>query len=308
MKERLCVGVLILSLSVLALGQQVPVYSLQESVRPGMNPAYVGNEAIPDFMVLSRQQWLGFEGAPRSYFIASNVPLRNPATGVGVDLQLTSSGPYTQSGLFGSYSYSTQLTEEAHISFGLRGGMHIFQTSIASLQTIDALDPLITDAAATILRPNFGAGIHLRYRDYFLDLSVPMFLQNELRRLNQDPVGEGNLTSRTYMASIGGRFELDESWTLYPSITAWMIQSAPSLIDLRVSVQLQEILKMGLAYRLTGGLALYFELLALKDFTLCYAYELPLAYDYHVSTGTHEIALGMNFQFLKSKTMSPRRF
>ena len=43
--------------------------------------------------------------------------------------------------------------------------------------------------------------------------------------------------------------------------------------------------------------------MAVKDLKIGYAYELPLSYNYQLSSGTHEISFSMDFQFLKSKTI-----
>jgi len=45
-----------------------------------------------------------------------------------------------------------------------------------------------------------------------------------------------------------------------------------------------------------------------ENFVLGYAYELPLSYDYQITSWTHEIALRFDFQFLIKKTQSLRRF
>jgi len=58
-----------------AFSQQIPIYTIQALVNPGINPAYTGLNGVYDMVVLSRQQWVGIEGAPKSYYLASNVPL-----------------------------------------------------------------------------------------------------------------------------------------------------------------------------------------------------------------------------------------
>ena len=107
--------------------QQKPIYAMYEFARTGVNPAYTGDDEIYDMVLLSRQQWVGFEGAPKSYYVAAQAPLRNQKAGIGFDFQRNTSGPTVQNGIFFSYAYTITIAEMTSLSFGLRGGLNSYQ-------------------------------------------------------------------------------------------------------------------------------------------------------------------------------------
>jgi hypothetical protein len=99
-----------------------------------------------------------------------------------------------------------------------------------------------------------------------------------------------------------------EGLTLEPGVALWMSRGTPPLIDVRMNAEIQDQVRFGLVYRVSGSFSGYFTFKVLDNLVLGYAYELPLAYDYRLSSGTHEVLLGLDFQLFNRKTLSPRRF
>ena len=164
------------SLCLPGLTQQKSIYAMQEIARIGVNPAYTGKEEIYDMVLLSRQQWVGFEGAPKSYYVAAQAPLRNQKAGIGFDFQRNTSGPTVQNGIFFSYAYTITIAEMTSLSFGLRGGLNSYQINYNDLLIIDPGDPLFETNVQNLLLPNVGLGIHFEHKNYYADFSVPMLL------------------------------------------------------------------------------------------------------------------------------------
>jgi hypothetical protein len=99
-----------------------------------------------------------------------------------------------------------------------------------------------------------------------------------------------------------------EGFALEPALALWLTKGTPPLIDVRMSAQIQDGIGFGLVYRVSASFSGYFTFKVFDNLVLGYAYELPLAYDYRLSSGTHEVVLGLDFQLIKRKTLSPRRF
>ena len=106
----------------------------------------------------------------------------------------------------------------------------------------------------------------------------------------------------------GASYRIMEGFALQPALSLWMVKGAPTLIDIRLSADIQDVVTAGLAYRVSGSFGGYLTFKILDNLVLGYAYELPLAYDYHLSSGTHEVVLGLDFELFNKKTLSPRRF
>ena len=305
------INVLVLKLvfvAITASAQQLPQFILQELVRPGVNPAYTGLEGVQDMVLLTRQQWVGMEGAPRCYYLASNVPLRSRRAGVGFVVENQSAGPYVQSGFFTNYSYTVNLTERSTLSFGLRGGLNSYRIKVSDLRVIDQGDFLFENDVKNQIRLNFGTGIHYTFRNYYIDFAIPLLLRNAFSPERANGTVSEDKVDRLYNIQTGAKFWLMEGFALEPGLAAWMSKGTPPLIDIRMSAEIQEIVKFGLVYRVSGSFSGYFTFKVLDNLVLGYAYELPLAYDYRLSSGTHEVVLGLDFQLFNRKTLSPRRF
>ncbi len=297
--------ILLVLVSPTVFSQQLPVYTMQELVRPGINPAYTGLDGIYDMVLLTRQQWVGIEGAPRSFYLASNVPLRSRRAGVGFVVQNQSSGPYMQSEFFLNYSYTVNISETSTLSFGLRGGLNSYRIIVSDLRVIDQGDYLFENDVKNLIRLNFGTGIHYTIRNYFVDFSIPLLLRNEFSAEKSDKENKGD---RVFNIQTGAAYQVMEGFALRPALAVWFAKGTPPLIDIRLSTEIQDVVVFGLAYRVSGSFGGYFTFNILDNLLLGYAYELPLAYDYHLSSGTHEVVLGLDFQLFNRKTLSPRRF
>ena len=297
--------ILLVLVSATVFSQQLPIYTMQELVRPGVNPAYTGLDGIYDMVLLTRQQWVGIEGAPRSFYLASNVPLRSRRAGVGFVVQNQSSGPYMQSEFFLNYSYTVNISETSTLSFGLRGGFNSYRIIVSDLRVIDQGDYLFENDVKNLIRLNFGTGVHYTVRNYFVDFSIPLLLRNEFSSEKTDKENKGD---RIFNIQTGAAYQVMEGFALRPALAVWFAKGTPPLIDIRLSTEIQDVVVFGLAYRVSGSFGGYFTFNILDNLLLGYAYELPLAYDYHLSSGTHEIVLGLDFQLFNKKTLSPRRF
>ncbi len=298
-------GMILISLS--AYTQQIPVYFMQNLVRPTVNPAYTGLDGIYDVVVLNRQQWVGFEDAPRSIFLGANVPLGSQNAGVGFDVQQQSSGPLTQSGIFMNYSYTINTSENSNLSLGLRGGFNNYRISLNELSLIDQGDILFETNVENLLLPNFGVGIHYTFKNYYADFSIPLLLRNEFSPEKQDREGMENKEDRLYNIQSGAKFKLIEGFELNSNMAIWFAKGIAPLVDIRLSAIVKDAAGFGIAYRFAGSFGAFISY-KVDNFILAYAYELPLAYDYQINSGTHEIVLGFDFQLLNRKTTSPRRF
>lgn len=292
----------------IAWSQQQSIYTMHEHTRIGDNPAYTGNESLYDLVLLTRQQWVGFEGAPKSYYLAAHAPLRSQNAGLGFDFQRNTSGPQVSNGFFLSYAYTIQLAKAATLSFGLRGGFNSYQIIYSDLLVIDPGDRLFETDVSGLILPNVGTGVHLTFGNYFADFSIPTLLRNEFSPSKEDKVGGENKEVRRYNIQAGANYLVAEGIAIQPALAIWLVNGAPALIDIRVSALVKDAAGIGLVYRLSGSFGAYLTFKVLDNFILGYAYELPVSNNYHLSSGTHEVVLGFDFQFLNRKTLSPRKF
>ena len=111
MKTRILIGfiALLMLLSVVSNAQQDPMYTQYMFNTQTVNPAYAGTWESVGFMVLGRQQWAGWEGAPETYTFTFQAPLKNSS------LSFSETGSEKRGFHFPSFSVAYSDRKRQHI-------------------------------------------------------------------------------------------------------------------------------------------------------------------------------------------------
>jgi type IX secretion system PorP/SprF family membrane protein len=89
-----------------------------------VNPAYAGSTGFLTATGIHREQWVGFDGRPRSSTFSLHSPLSYESIGLGFTAVRDVIGPISQTILYGDFSYSLKLNEKSKLAFGLKAGMN----------------------------------------------------------------------------------------------------------------------------------------------------------------------------------------
>lgn len=290
------------------VAQQQILPSMSEVYRISINPAFCGSGMVSDLMFTTRQQWLGYSGAPENYYLATQVPFQNRKMGIGLDFQRNTSGPFVQNGLFLNYAYEIKFAEESSLRFGLRAGINSYRILYSKLLILDPGDELFAQDVMQRILPNAGAGLVYTWKDLYIDISVPLLLSSELASGKEDKTGMLNREARLLHIESGISLSVAEGVALKPVLGIWLNQNAPGLVDLRLVTVIRDVASFGLTYRLNGAFSGSFTYRIKDKWFIGYAYEIPVGISYRASSGTHELAMGFDLQFFNRKTVSPRRF
>ena len=136
-----------------------------------INPAFSGERGVPSIYTLYRQQWIGYEGAPRSGLIGFSSPFLTDRTGFGLVVSTHSVGIFQSWLATMSYSYNLPITENFAIRFGVQGNMKNIRLDFSdpSIVKLNDVDPAVLDGVVSSrFNGNFGAGILAKYKEYFL--------------------------------------------------------------------------------------------------------------------------------------------
>src|SRR3569832_2766283 len=104
MKRYLYWSFVFISCSLVGLAQQLPFYTQHNSNGFLINPGSTGSKRMLDARINYRQQWAGFEGAPRTLSVGINSRLAKGKMGAGFSLIKDESGPIKKLSFGGSYS------------------------------------------------------------------------------------------------------------------------------------------------------------------------------------------------------------
>lgn len=305
-RNLLLLGALLLGLQNVS-GQQEPQYTQYMFNMMSVNPAYAGTRESLNALVLSRMQWVGLEGAPRSNTIALHTPFRNRKMGLGASIITDRIGPVTNSYININYAYRISLTEDITLSLGLKGGIYNYYVGLSDL-ALNASDITYDEDYKKNFQPNLGAGAYLYTKDYYVGFSVPKMLKTELEDIGttSDLISE---LKRHFFITGGYIFTLDADWKLKPSVLAKMVEGAPPSFDITAQALYRDRFWLGTTYRTGDALAFLFQMQINPQLILGYSFDLTLSAMSSVTSGSHEILISYDFKaFTNDKVKSPRYF
>ena len=288
-----------------ALAQQDPLYSQYMFNTLAFNPAYAGSADVFTVMALSRHQWVGFDGAPSTQTLLAHTPLKATNLSLGLSAITDKIGPARQTGGFIDLAYRIRTGANTRLSFGLKGGLNTYQADLASLTTVEA-DPANMNISGQLM-PNFGFGLFWHGERYYLGLSAPKLLENDLGEMQ----GNAVITSREfrhYFAMAGYVMDLGHSVKFKPSLLFRLVQGAPWSLDVNANFLLRDRVWLGAMYRVGNDFGLMVQYQVNDQLRIGYAFDLTTSRIGAYNAGTHEVMLSYDFRFIKGRTISPRYF
>ena len=298
-KIKLLFGILVLMSITTVFGQQDPQYTQYMYNMNVLNPAYAGSKGVPSIGILGRTQWVGVEGAPRTFTLSGHAPM-GKAVGMGLSVIHDEIGPVKEDNIYADFSYTIFTSDVGRLAFGLKAGV----TFLDVRQTI-MVDPDPLNVPIHQTSPNFGAGVFYYNTNFYLGLSAPNFL--ETKHLEK----EGGIVSTAsekmhYFLTSGYVFDIADNLKLKPSTMIKATEGAPISVDLSLNLLVDEKIEVGLSHRIDDSISGIVGFQVNNDFRVGYAYDYTTTRFGNFNSGTHEIML--IFDFNRKNIKSPRFF
>ncbi|MCB0515727.1 MAG: type IX secretion system membrane protein PorP/SprF [Chitinophagales bacterium] len=277
-----------------------------------LNPAYAGSRDALSATAIGRTQWVGqqIEGAPRTASLSVHSPV-GKHVGLGLWGQIDEIGPHNKIDVFGSYAYTLNFDGGLRLALGIQAGIQSYNSEYTKVETT-VYDPRLSEDFNKIL-PNFGAGAYLYNTKFYLGLSVPHLLNNEIQPNSTG--GADTLNNklahqyRHYFLTGGLILALSESIDFRPSFLLKYVPSvAPLSADFNVSFLLKKVLWLGASYRNFDSVDFLVEIQATPQLRIGYAYDYTLSKLQNVNTGSHEVMIGLDIDKGNQKIVTPRYF
>jgi type IX secretion system PorP/SprF family membrane protein len=306
--KRILLSIIITSFAGVLAAQQVATYSQYMFNGLAINPAYAGHHDALSATALGRFQNVGLKGAPNTQTFSAHSPLVNNKGSVGLLVIHDQLSVINQTGVHFSYAYRIPLNSnqrnQTKLSFGLQGGVSMYNAKYTELETRDQNDPAFASDIRES-RPNIGAGLFLNNNDYYIGLSMPSMLNNVFER------GEDYETvyqSKPIILTGGYVFLINRMFKLKPNFLFKAIDNRPVEFDLNVNGLFDEVLWFGLSYKSSRQVVMMTQLQVTEQIQFGYSYTLSAGPIRVVELGTHEVMLNYRFWFNKKGVVSPRYF
>src|SRR5688572_5068566 len=167
MRNRIIRFVWLSVISVSGYAQQRPVQSLYMFDPLVLNPAYAGTHVQLSGTANYRNQWVNFDGAPKTLTASVHSGFRKARVGVGVLFGNDQIGVHSDNSLYLIYSYKIPLSKRKNspnvLSFGLQGGGNSLTSDYFKTNPRDGSEIGVISK----LNFNFGAGIFFRSKNAY---------------------------------------------------------------------------------------------------------------------------------------------
>ena len=126
-----------------ATAQQDPQYTQYMYNMNVVNPAYAGSKESLSVTALYRDQWSGFDGAPKTFTFSAHSPLGDKV-GLGLSAVKDELGPVSETNVYADFSYTLQLGKSLNLALGIKAGASFHDVGLVDLELQDDNDPFFS--------------------------------------------------------------------------------------------------------------------------------------------------------------------
>lgn len=286
-------------------GQQQAQSSLYHFNPLTYNPAYAGSRDALSITAAHRIQWVGINGAPQTTYLSAHGPIGSSQLSVGGDITYDQIGISKTTSAYADVSYYVQVNENGHrLSFGIKGGINLFDAPLRMLHATDKDDPMQIDINNKI-RGNFGAGVYYYGPSHFFGVSSLTMLEASI--FDKDQINALEQV-RHYYLTAGFVFDISSTMKMRPTALVKVVKGAPIELDAEVGLLLYERIWFGVGYRHEESVRGYILANITPQLRIGYNYDYIFNDLTKYTGGTHEFMLSYEFNFDEMKFKSPRYF
>ena len=294
--------IVLLFISFQSWGQLDPLYN-QYLFNQGMiNPAYNGAYDVFSATLISRVQWAGIEGAPKTNTLNIATSIVDNKVGLGFTVLNDNFGVNNNTEIQLSYSYKLEWRDKV-LALGLQTGLLNYSYDYTKVNYEYLDDQLIMGADESATQENFGAGIWLMGDQYAFGFSVPRILDVKI----DDGMSESTRYRKHYYVSAAYLFDQLIALKFKPSILLRHVEGTTS-IDLNAQFLLNEILWLGASFRNFDSAGLNAQIEINDQFRAGYSFEIPVNTVELGGYGSHEIMVTMDLEIFDFHAKSRKYF
>ena len=284
--------VMMLVISSVAYGQSDIFLTQQWFSRINMNPAATGNSNNVDVFLLNRQQWVGFDNAPKTSVLNAHSYFNSIQSGLGFSLMFDKVGvSHKATNAMMSYAYHVDLSEEILLSLGLSGGLynsHWDPKKNIFPEDGSKIDPEQTVDKTSRTSADFDAGVELNGYGITFGLSAKHLLSSSPEKAYTGKPGRSFYSYVRYLRSI------DRSFDIAPGIM-YRNSNHSNFFDFNVTAYYLKKYWAGLSFRPDNACAVMLGA-EFNMFRVGYSYDRSVGKTSSLAANTHEIMLSVRIQ------------
>ncbi|WP_454771242.1 PorP/SprF family type IX secretion system membrane protein [Flavobacterium ardleyense] len=303
MKTLLTVLTCIFSIS-LAFAQQDSQYTHYMYNTIVVNPGYAGSRGAMSLFAMHRNQWVGFDGAPKTNAFSIHTPFASSNIGAGLSFVNDQIGPTAENTITAAVSYTLIVSKKFSLNFGLNTSATFFNFYANKLNPKDVADTTLENFKNSI-SPNLGIGFYLHSDKTYFGLSAPQLFENYKYDDNELSLNRERINLYFITGTV---IPINSDIDFKPAFLAKYLDSTPLQMDLSANFLFNQKLTLGAAYRYDAAVSALAGFQISEMLFVGYAYDFETTQLQKYNQGSHEIFL--RFELFKSYSglSSPRFF
>ncbi len=282
---------LLFAVSLFTYGQSDIFLTQQWFSRINFNPAATGNSNNVDVFLLNRQQWTGFDNAPKTTVLNGHSYFNSIQSGLGLSLVYDKLGvSHKAFDLMAAYAYHLDIDERMLLSFGLSAGIYNskWDPNKNSFADPTVPDPELSTEKTSRTKPDFNAGVELNTYGITFGLSVTHLLGPNLENsLSGKP-------AREFYSYARYRRAIDKQFEIAPGIM-YRNANRSNFFDFNVTGYYMKKYWAGISFRPNNAFAAMLGM-EFNIFRVGYAYDRSVGQTSSLAANTHEIMLSVRIR------------
>lgn len=291
--------------------QQDPQFGLNMFNHMAVNPGYAGANGAICATAINRQQWVGFDGAPKTTVFSINSPVKLVGINSGVGLTVLSDniGFEKNLGINLAYAYRLKLGDgELGIGFNIGilnkaiDGKWISPDSQTGGGNV--YDDQSVPHSESKVTLDLGLGAYYiasvnKNDEFYVGLSTSHLNESEIKYQSASPY-----LKRHYYLAAGYSYQLpSQVFELRPSIFL-KSDGVVSTLDINATLRYNKRVFGGISYRADTDIVALIGVEFVNNLHFAYGYEIVTSDIKGNTSGTHEFMIGYCFNIVKTKKKS----
>ena len=298
--------IILLFSTFLSRAQQDAQYNLYQFNPLLINPAYAGAKDVLTLNAAVRNQWSGFDGAPRTTVLSGHAPVLKNKLGLGMTVINDRLGPRNMVAAYAHAAYILRLNRRTKLSCGINAGYNRYQFNYSKLTFFDA-----TESQVNVQQnQNYGlldinGGLYLKASSYFIGLSATHLTAPSIYDLADPNNSKFIYRLRNHLFLTAGKsFIINQNVIFAPTILLKAVSNT-GVLDINFNFLLFKKLWLGAFVRSNYGPGFLLQYYVNSQLKLAYSFDSG-SNDARKLGASHEVMIGFEFSKNKSRTVNPR--
>lgn len=302
-------------------GQQSGMFAQYNESLIMYNPAFTGYRNSINASMFYKMQWAGFEGAPTSQMIAIDTKVRKTEFSFGGIVFLDKAGPLKQKTISFSASYRLKIDRTNFLSFGMKLSGFVYDVSLTDRNIVNETDEVYFENVNSLFQPNTGFGFLYTSNNFFVSLSSPNILKNQLDRGGYAIVNRDNTKNATHYLMAGYLYKIDKLVSIKTILLGRATEGSPYSAGINSTLIINDTkshrrirpdkINIGVNYYYQEQLAFFTQLRVERDYLIGYSISIPTSKLIGYSGLTHELMVNYSLRYTRRgrrKIISPAKF